>query len=179
MEGIWMLTAFVPMDIGQLDDLAEREVKFPEFVFQAMRNYYRIQHYMREVTADGSFTGKLPRGTLGLLIRTCGSTWRLQVLFSLLKHDVDQLRYGDEKMGWLEQWSRFVEYISEEKFEDAPVIKPILNGHDILALYDLEKGGPFMQQALDDLLVWQFTHENATKEDAMEWMLTQRDMYDF
>jgi hypothetical protein len=25
-----MLTAFVPMDIGQLDDLAEREVKFPE-----------------------------------------------------------------------------------------------------------------------------------------------------
>jgi hypothetical protein len=34
-----------------------------------MRNYHRIQHYMREVTADGSFTGKLPRGTLGLLIR--------------------------------------------------------------------------------------------------------------
>jgi tRNA nucleotidyltransferase/poly(A) polymerase len=26
MEDIWMLTAFVPMDIGQLDDLAEREL---------------------------------------------------------------------------------------------------------------------------------------------------------
>jgi hypothetical protein len=177
MEDIWMLTAFVPMDIGQLDDLAEREVKFPGFVSQAMRNYHRIQHYMREVTADGSFTGKLPRGTLGLLIRTCGRAWRLQVLFAILKDDVDQLRYGIEKMSWLKQWSRFVEYISEEKLEDAPFVKPILNGHDILALYDLEKGGPFMQQALDDLLVWQFTHENATKEDAMEWMLTQRDMY--
>jgi hypothetical protein len=78
-----------------------------------MRNYHRIQHYMREVTADGSFTGKLPRGTLGLLIRTCGSTWRLQVLFALLKDDVDQLRYGNEKMAWIKKWSRFVEYISE------------------------------------------------------------------
>jgi hypothetical protein len=48
-------------------------------------------------------------------------------------------------MGWLKQWSRFVEYISEEKLEDAPFVKPVLNGHDILALYDLGKGVPFMQ----------------------------------
>jgi hypothetical protein len=132
---------------------------------------------MREVTADGSFTGKLPRGTLGLLIRTCGSTWRLQVLFALPKDDVDQLRYGNEKMAWIKKWSRFVEYISEDKLEDAPYVKLVLNGNDVLALYGLEKGGPFMQQALDDLLVWQFSHENATKENAVEWMLTQRDMY--
>jgi hypothetical protein len=63
------------------------------------------------------------------------------------------------------------------KLEDAPYVKLVLNGNDILALYGLEKGGPFMQQALDDLLVWQFSHENATKENAVEWMLTQRDMY--
>ncbi|GIJ87003.1 hypothetical protein Asppvi_005902 [Aspergillus pseudoviridinutans] len=177
MDDIWMLTAFVPMDLDQLDDLAEREVKVPGFVSQSMRNHPRIQNYKDEIMADGSFPGKLPRGSLGMLIRTCGSTWRLQILYALLKDDVDQLGYGNEKLALIMQWSRFVEYISKAKLEDAPYVKPILNGHDILALYDLEKGGPFMQQALEDLVRWQFTHENATKEDAMEWMLTQRETY--
>ncbi|GIK05208.1 hypothetical protein Aspvir_009312 [Aspergillus viridinutans] len=177
MDDIWMLTAFVSMGIGHLEDLAERKVKVPGFVFQSVRNCPRIQHYMGEVTTDESFPGKLRTGPLGLLIRSCGSTWRLQVLFALLEADVDQMRYGSEKLAQIKQWSRFVEYISEAKLEDAPYVKPILNGHDILALYGLEKGGPFMRQALDDLLTWQFAHENATKEDAIEWMRTQREMY--
>ncbi|KAF4218290.1 hypothetical protein CNMCM8980_005460 [Aspergillus fumigatiaffinis] len=177
MDNVWLLTAFVPIEFGWLDELAEREVQVPGFASQSMRNYHRILHCMGEATADGSFPGRLPRGTLGLLIRMCGSTWRLQVLYALLKHDVRQMRYGNEKVALIEQWSRFVEHIIEQKLEDAPYVKPMLNGHELMALFKLERGGPFMQKALDDLLEWQFNHENATKEEAMKWILTQKENY--
>ncbi|GFF58486.1 putative CCA tRNA nucleotidyltransferase 1 [Aspergillus udagawae] len=134
-------------------------------------------HYMGEATADGSFPRKLPRSALGLLIRCCGSTWRLQVLYALLKDDAREMRYGNAKLALITRWSRFVEHIIEQKLEDAPCVKPILNGYNLMELFKLEKGGPFMQEALNDLLEWQFNHENATEEEAMEWMLTQRENY--
>lgn len=99
------------------------------------------------------------------------------MLYALLKDDVRQMRYGNEKLALIEQWSRFVEHIIEQKLEDAFYVKPMLNGHELLALFKLERGGPFMQEALDDLLEWQFNHENATKEEAMKWMLSQRENY--
>ncbi|GFG26580.1 putative CCA tRNA nucleotidyltransferase 1 [Aspergillus udagawae] len=177
MDDIWMLTAFVPIEFAWLDELARREVKVPGFVSPSMRNCHRIQHYMGEATADGSFPRKLPRSALGLLIRCCGSTWRLQVLYALLKDDAREMRYGNAKLALITRWSRFVEHIIEQKLEDAPCVKPILNGYDLMELFKLEKGGPFMQEALNDLLEWQFNHENATKEEAMEWIITQRENY--
>jgi tRNA nucleotidyltransferase/poly(A) polymerase len=184
LEDIWMLTAFVPLGFDWIGFslLAGRGVNVPEFVSRARDNEHAIRDYMREV--NGEFNGnlfsprRLSRGTLGALIRLCGRSWRLQVLYALL-HDDCELAHGKERLAWLEKWSRFVEYISEQRLEDAPYVKPILNGHEILSLYDREKGGPKMQDALEDIVRWQFDHENATKEEAMDWMLTRKEMYPF
>ncbi|KAF7117622.1 hypothetical protein CNMCM5793_006714 [Aspergillus hiratsukae] len=184
LEDIWMLTAFVPLgrDWIGFSLLAGRGVKVPEFVSRSRKNEDAIHESMRQVNGDfdGDLfsPGRLSRGTLGALIRACGRSWRLQVLYALLLDDFEYM-HGKERLTWLERWSRFVEYISEQRLEDAPYVKPILNGHDILSLYGRKKGGPMMQDALNDLMEWQFDHENATKEEAMEWMLTRKEMYPF
>lgn len=183
IEDVWMLTAFVPDRPVWDYESAMRAAKVPEIVSRSMKNEDAIHDYMCEV--NGVFNGdwfspvRLSRGTLGAFIRVCGRSWRLQVLYALLQDDVWGKRYGKERLAKIERWSRFVEYISEQRLENAPYIKPILNGHDILSLYGREKGGPMMQDALNDLMEWQFDHEDATKEEAMEWMLTRKEMYPF
>ncbi|RLL98481.1 hypothetical protein CFD26_102128 [Aspergillus turcosus] len=180
LEDIWMLTGFVPLGLDWIGFalLPGRGVKVPEFVSPSRKNEHAIRDYMREVNGDLFSPERPSRGTLGALIRACGRSWRLQVLYALLMDDFEYM-HGKERLAWLERWSRFVEYISEQRLENAPYIKPILNGHDILSLYGREKGGPMMQDALNDLMEWQFDHEDATKEEAMEWMLTRKEMYPF
>ncbi|RHZ47219.1 uncharacterized protein CDV56_101786 [Aspergillus thermomutatus] len=139
MDDIWMLTAFVPLNPSSLNELAERQVKVPGFVSHSLRNYVRIWHLMREVTVDRLPPEKLLRGALGLLLRLCGSTWRLQVLYALLKEDFYEMRYGNKKLALIKRWSKFVECITEQRLEDAPYVKPILNGHDIMGVLRRKK----------------------------------------
>lgn len=75
----------------------------------------------------------------------------------------------------LERYSTFMNLVIQQNLQDAPAIKPILNGNDIKEVFNLKSTGPFMKAALDRLIKWQFDHEGSSKDEAKGWLRTQRE----
>ncbi|OBT56610.1 hypothetical protein VE04_03135 [Pseudogymnoascus sp. 24MN13] len=75
----------------------------------------------------------------------------------------------------LERYSTFMNLVFQQNLQDAPTIKPILNGNDITEAFNLKSTGPFMKAALDGLIKWQFDHEGSSKDKAKSWLRTQRE----
>lgn len=126
--------------------------------------------------ADGS-TPNPSRSAMGMAIRSWGVTWKLQVLYSLLA-DVVYKADNDEILdSQLARYSRFMEYIVEQRLQEAHQIKPIIDGNELRQLFELQKSGPFMRAALEGILEWQFDHEDSSKEDAVEWIRGQKEHF--
>ncbi|KFZ02602.1 hypothetical protein V500_00077 [Pseudogymnoascus sp. VKM F-4518 (FW-2643)] len=122
---------------------------------------------------NGSATS---RSIIGMAIRSWGTTWKLQVLYSLLAEVVYEQPAIEESSFavYLERYSTFMNLVFQQDLQDAPTIKPILNGGDIIEVFNLKSTGPFMKAALDGLIKWQFDHEGSSKGDAKDWLRTQR-----
>lgn len=134
-----------------------------------------IQSTIDLMTAPNS--SATPRSIIGMAIRSWGTTWKLQVLYSLLAEVVYEQSAPEENVFavHLERYYTFMNLIFQQNLQDAPTIKPILDGNDIKEVFNLNSTGPFMKVALDGLIKWQFDHEGSSKDDAKGWLRTQRE----
>ncbi|OBT82306.1 hypothetical protein VE02_08203 [Pseudogymnoascus sp. 03VT05] len=134
-----------------------------------------IQSTIDLTTAPNGFGTS--RSILGMAIRSWGTTWKLQVLYSLLAEVVYEQSAPEESFFevHLERYSTFMNLVFLQNLQDAPTIKPILNGNDITEVLILKSTGPFMKAALDGLIKWQFDYEGSSKDEAKGWLRTQRE----
>ncbi len=68
-----------------------------------------------------------------MAIRSWGATWRIQVLFSLLGEAVCEASNEGSLGAQLKRYSKFLDYVYEQKLQDAHLLKLILNGWVIFA----------------------------------------------
>jgi tRNA nucleotidyltransferase (CCA-adding enzyme) len=121
--------------------------------------------------------GKVARSTVGMAIRSWGKTWRMQMIYALLAEVVYEA-YDDEFFAQIGRYSECLDFIYRENLQDAALQKPILDGDDVKQLFKLNKSGPFMKRVLEDVARWQFDRATSSKEEAAEWLCTQKDYLD-
>lgn len=127
----------------------------------------------------------LRRGHVGIAIRSWGKTWRLQVLFTLLTDLLasipTQQKTTTEALPLIKRYSTFLQFVVDQKLQDAPAVKQILTGADIKTIFGLQRSGPFMTEVIHALLAWQFDTENDGKDhedikaQAIEWLRNHKD----
>lgn len=132
---------------------------------------------------------EFPRSSVGTEIRDWGVTWRLQVVYSLL---AEVMLYRD-KVGVSEsslalqasnpvdgkdglgiifaRYHKFVEFVTQQCLTDAHAKRPLFNGDALKVLFGVTKGGTWVKRVTDELVVWQFDHEEAGLEEVRKWLL--------
>jgi tRNA nucleotidyltransferase (CCA-adding enzyme) len=186
-EDLWTIAAYSPIArFRHMDWKLEQAVKdstgsiqatsrMSKLVEDSITHMDDIQSTIDLTTATNS--SATPRSTIGMAIRSWGTTWKLQVLYSLLAEVVYEQSALEESFFavHLERYSTFMNLVLQQNLQDAPTIKPILNGNDINEVFNLKSTGPFMKAALDGLIKWQFDHEGSSKDEAKDWLRTQRE----
>lgn len=154
--------------------------------FKNMDNIRSTVEIVKDAAASNENELSPQRSTIGMAIRTWGITWKLQVLYSLLAEVAAAGTPESEKADILERYSVFLEFVSRHKLQEAPTIRPILNGGDIKAIFGLKKTGPFMKDVTEAVLSWQLDHEgdgihresgkDDLKMEVTEWLRGQKEL---
>lgn len=119
----------------------------------------------------------VPRGTLGMTIKSWGVSWKLQMLYALLADAISCSVDGGAFTDLLHGYLKFMDHVFDQGLENTPLAKPILNGCELKSIFNLTQKGAFLQVTIDGLVQWQFDHEHASKTDAIEWVLTQKENF--
>lgn len=186
-EDLWIAAAFAPIakfrHMNWKLDQAVKEVtrsiratsRMSKLIEDSIAHMGDIQSTIDLTTTSNS--PDIPRSVIGMAIRSWGTTWRLQVLYSLLAEVVYEQSAPDEDFFpvHLGRYSTFMNFVFEQNLQDAPTIKPILDGNDIKEVFDLSSTGPFMKTALEGLTRWQFDHAGSSADDAKDWLRSQRE----
>lgn len=185
-ESIWKMAAWAPIaqqrrtNIEDAVEGATRAIdatsKTSKLLSNALKNMDDIRSVI-DLVADDRSRDNLARSTVGMAIRSWGMTWKLQVLYSLLAGVVSQPAEDESFAPQLGRYSKFVEFVLEQKLQDAPFIKPILNGGDVKNLFKLEKSGAFMKSVLDSLVQWQLDNKHGSRDEATEWLRARRESF--
>lgn len=122
-------------------------------------------------------SANVSQSALGMTVRSWGRPWKLQVLYALLADAISQAVDDGAFAGLLDRYSKFMDHVFDQGLQNAPLVKPILNGNEFKTIFNLTQNGAFLKVALDSLVQWQFDHEHASKTDAIEWVLTQRENF--
>lgn len=109
--------------------------------------------------------------------RSWGRSWKLQLLYALLADAISQAVDDGSFADLLDGYSKFMDNVFDQGLQNAPLAKPILNGSELKTIFNLTQSGAFLKVALDGPVQWQFDHEHASKTDATEWVLTQRENF--
>lgn len=131
-----------------------------------------------DLVVDCNDKASLKRSTVGKPMRSWGKIWRLQVLFTLL---TDILSVKSKTEDLLNRYSTFLQFVLDQKLEDAHSMQQILNGSDIKTIFQLRRSGPFMNGVMRAALEWQLDHEadyknkDEMKEKAIEWLRGQKE----
>ncbi|KAF2199538.1 poly A polymerase C-terminal region-like protein [Delitschia confertaspora ATCC 74209] len=116
--------------------------------------YERIKYPHRKNTREEA----IARDTLGMAIRRWGSTWRTQVLFSLL-HEICLGQISRDTT--LNSYSTFLSHLTSLDILEAYNFKPLLTGKELAKALN-STPGPWMKDALDVVMAWQLQHPNIT-----------------
>lgn len=145
--------------------------------------------------ADGQLSNHrnasdMDRKTLGLLVRACGENWRLVFLYCLFKDVVSTLAKETKQeengqkeeelvMPIFEYYNTLVTRVVEDNhgLQDAWKLKPILNGNQVLKLFETKKGGNWLMNALNDLIELQLQDPQVATETAEKYLLEKRSKY--
>lgn len=185
-EDLWTIAAYAPIArFRHMNWKLEQAVKDATESIQATSRMSKLVEdsitHMHDIQATIDLTAApnssaTPRSIIGMAIRSWGTTWKLQVLYSLLAEVVyEQSALESFFAAHLERYSTFMNLVFQQNLQDAPTIKPILNGNDITEVFNLKSTGPFMKATLDGLIKWQFDHEGSSKDEAKGWLRTQRE----
>lgn len=115
------------------------------------------------------------RSEIGMAIRGWGQGWRMQILFSLLGALVHEtsLSLGDLDL-ICRKFETFVGFIVSEDLWEADTARPLLDGHEIMKILGLEKGGKYLKAAIDELAAFQFDHPGCQVDHVKDWVVLQR-----
>jgi len=147
----------------------------------ALRNFDSILGIVDTTTAQSK---KSPsRSLVGMALRSWGATWSTQVTYVLLAQAVYAPQNSTEPETsvpgvsmdeFLERFSAFADFVWDQDLRDAHLQRPLLNGNEIQVLFGLQKGGKYLKTVLDELIAWQFEHNDGQVEDTKQWLLGQQ-----
>lgn len=177
-ESIWLMAAYAPLlPLGpeKVVENARYAIKatnkISKLLDKAALNNPDIVDVLNKVAKEGTAS----RSTIGMAIKSWGTSWRTQVLYALLAKAVAL----DTADGFFEEeiglYRKFVETVARLNLQDAANEKPLLNGKEVQELFQVQKSGPWMKNALDHVSKWQFDHPNGSKDEAEDWLLQHRE----
>ena len=103
------------------------------------------------------------RADVGMCIRRLGTSWRMQVLYSILC-DLNGTDQPFEIV--VDRYTTFLNYVETQDLLGSAEISHVLKA-DKIGLAFGAKSGPWMKRALDMVMKWQLQHPNGSQEDAM------------
>ncbi|EME78614.1 uncharacterized protein MYCFIDRAFT_143868 [Pseudocercospora fijiensis CIRAD86] len=135
--------------------------KISDVINASVRNQTEISDlvdkvYDRKRRPDKRFEGEDPaaRDALGMAIRRWGTSWRSQIIYSLL------VEFADNQ-GQIETIERkyiaFIEHLRALDITDVCALKPLLDGKALAKAIGTPPG-PWMKDALDVVMAWQLRH---------------------
>lgn len=183
-EHIWLMAAWAPLaplrrnNIEKVVKSATGAIKTTsktsKILGDCLKNLDSIRGFVQQVAT--SSVG-VSRSALGMAVRSWGTSWELQVLYALLADAMSQAVDDGAFADLFDGYSKFMDHVFDQGLQNAPFAKPILNGSELKTIFNLTQSGAFLKVALDGLVQWQFDHEHASKTDATEWVLTQREIF--
>lgn len=184
-EHLWLMVAYAPVAgvrrtkreqaVKAMTEALKATNKASKLLSDSLKNMDDI--VSKVDTVAGGSAANLPRSAIGMAIRSWGPTWKLQVLYSLLAEVVYQGSSDEIFASQVERYSKFMDYVVQQRLLQAHQIKPVIDGYDLLQLFELKRSGAFMKTALEGIVRWQFDHENSTKDEAVEWIRTQKENF--
>jgi tRNA nucleotidyltransferase (CCA-adding enzyme) len=179
---LWTKAAYTPLAPLQRDMLAEivkettaavrLPAKLSKLLESALGNFDRIHASVDSVARQPP----LPRSVLGMAIRSWGPNWITQMAYVLLSeavHATTEDPYPSERL--LAEYSAFADLVTNNGLENAHLERPLLNGTEVQRLFRLQKGGPLIKRALEDLVAWKFDNPGGDIRQAETWLLSQRE----
>ena len=183
-EHIWLMAAWAPLaslrrrDIEKVVKSAAEAIKttskISKILGDCLKNMDSVHEFVRQVATASA---GVSRSVLGMAVRSWGRSWKLQVLYALLADAISYMIDDSAFTDLLNKYSKFMDHVFNQGLQNAPLAKPILNGSELKTIFNLTQSGAFLKIALDGLVQWQFDHVHASKRDATEWILTQREKF--
>ncbi|KXT13866.1 hypothetical protein AC579_6899 [Pseudocercospora musae] len=143
--------------------------KISDVINASVRNHTEISDlvdkvYDRKRRPDKKFDGEDPaaRDVLGMAIRRWGTSWRSQVMYSLMVEFADnpaQIEAIERK------YIAFIEHLRALDITDVCALKPLLDGKALAKAIGTPPG-PWMKDALDVVMAWQL--RNPGTKDAQQ-----------
>ncbi|KAK4914750.1 CCA tRNA nucleotidyltransferase, mitochondrial [Elasticomyces elasticus] len=168
----WSLAAYVQYNQfhPEVAVLASRNAikatnQISKLIGDAVKHRLAIESAVQQVHA-----GQGSRVFVGALLRAAGTTWRHQLLYSLL---CDATISSFDTI--VESYQSFVRYIHEQDLEGAAELKPILNGNEVKTALDVQKAGPWLKAAIDEVVEWQFAHPQGSAAEAKAWLVESKE----
>lgn len=163
---------------GQIEVLNEKKRPAPAVAFI-------VKEGLRLSSSEGALVAKLlasdvvqlandpnpSRLDLGQFVRASGPEWRLYVLIGIFR---DLLNTTATKESLYAKYSALMDKIYSHRVEDAYKLQPILNGKEVLAVFNEGKAGPWLGDTLQKLINLQLEQPSLTKDQAKEFLLQNK-----
>ncbi|KAH9993924.1 putative poly(A) polymerase [Xylariaceae sp. FL0662B] len=194
VEHLWIMAAYAPIAglrhdmLKEAVDEATNAVKATSKISKLLESSLRNTDSIRATVALVNTHPKSPaRSSVGMAIRAWGTSWRLQIIYSLLAELVYETSSTSSSSSFLStddnavlrklllQYNTFIDFVVQNNLQNAYLLKPLFDGNVIMKLFGVQKGGSFLKTAIDELVAWQFDHEGLGTEEAKEWLFQQRD----
>lgn len=150
---------FILQNLKYSNDLIER-------VGNLIRPAGRAEGLARKLM-DGE---RLTRRSLGKFVRSAGADWRLAI--EMGQADMISKKRAGPEYQYVKCFDALAEQIDKMDVNEAHTLKPILNGHEVMNLLNLTPG-PSVGMIANDLIDWQLDNPEATKDDAIKWLLAR------
>lgn len=196
VDGLWIVAAYAPLAelrheklkqaVQEATSAIKLTAKLSSLLQAALSNFDSIRDVVATVASGNN--SQLQRSDVGMRIRSWGVSWPTQVLYVLLAQSmsIPDATTMDESgselveplamQKLLNQYTTFMDYIWSQGLQDAHIMRPIIDGHQIQELYELPTSGTFMKNVVEHLTAWQFDHAQATIDEAKAWLLHQREV---
>ncbi|KAL4474321.1 hypothetical protein ABPG73_015947 [Tetrahymena malaccensis] len=139
--------------------LAFESLKFPDkalkvctIITQTCENALKIQEIIKK-NFDEEFNN------IAQLIKKLGNTWELA--FTIAKIS-DSLQYKDE---YTSSYDKLIQYIYSNKIERVYEMKPLIDGKEIMGVFELDKQGPVVGKINTNIFLWQAKNMDKQKDD--------------
>ncbi|KAF8473966.1 hypothetical protein BDZ91DRAFT_712896 [Kalaharituber pfeilii] len=187
----WHIAAVIPWNgrvVGEKHlpaaAVGSREgLKLPNKEYKVLVAAYKSVEIVKEMAAKNEEKrrkeqGGLSRGEAGRIIRSMRGSWRSQVLCGLMVESTGVWSMGADglptpaSLQLVEKYDNLVHRIYELGLEEAFNVAPALNGNEMSMLLD-RKPGPWVRDALERLLDWQFSNPEKGLEEVKEFVLEE------
>lgn len=167
---IWTLAAYVPWKAQGAEAVtAAREgIRAANVITKVLGDAIKNRERLSELV-DAANNGTARRGYIGTALRHIGATWPSQLMYSILC-DMEE----EDFEAVIQRYTGFLRWLNDENLMDAAIIKPILNGNEIMRVLEAKKAGSWLKDAIERVVEWQFDNPDGTAEEARAWISSKK-----